>query len=54
MGLTEKIWNSLSIKDRRNYLLRNNLITESNFLLHLFNYESLINELNKGKNNEII
>ena len=49
MGLTEKIWNSLNIKDRRNYLLRNNLINESNFLLYLFNYESLINELNKGK-----
>ena len=47
MKLTEEIWTNWNIKKRREFLLKNNLIIESNFLLHLFNYESLINDFMK-------
>ena len=49
LKLNKKIWNSLDYRDKRNLLIKLNLITEDNFGLWLLNYEDLITQLNKGK-----
>ena len=49
LKLNKKIWNSLDYRDKRNLLIKLNLINDSNFILWLLSYEDLVNELNKGK-----